>query len=66
VLPFDEDTERHHMDRLESELRKLIGDSFVRLDMAQAFVIDVTPEQLRAVAKLAKTGCIRPNRTHHA
>lgn len=64
VLPFDVDAERRGMDRLEAELRKLGQDQFVRLDVAQAFVVDLNSEQLRAVTQLAEAGCIRPNRTH--
>jgi hypothetical protein len=64
TLPIDEDTERQKMDQLESELKKLGVDNLIRLDTAWAFVVDLTPSQLRAVSLLANTGYVRLNRTH--
>lgn len=65
ALPIDEQVERQRMDRLESELESLGIGQMVRLDTAQAFVVEVTPAQLRAITLLAETGLVRPNRTHH-
>ena len=65
ALPIDEAAECQRMDRLERELKKLVTSETVRLDTAQAFVVDLTPSQLRAVLRLTDVGCVRPNRTHH-
>jgi hypothetical protein len=62
--PLDEDAVMAKMDALQQELARLVGPKFVRLDIAQAFVVNVTPEQLRAVTRLHDVGCVRPNRTH--
>jgi len=64
ALPVDEEAERQKMDQLENELKKLGADILVRLDTAQAFVVDLTPSQLRTVSLLGNVGYIRPNRTH--
>lgn len=60
----DGHAERQKMDRLEFELKRLAAGGLVRLNTAQAFVVDLTPDQLRAVSLLAETECVRPNRTH--
>lgn len=69
--PNDEDNlenfteEDRLMDQLEEELAHLdLAEKPVRLNLAQAFVIELTPEQLRAVSQLPLAGIIRPNRTH--
>ena len=63
--PIDEDALRQQMDTLETELKRLTAEPLVRLDVAQAFVVELSPEQLRAVSLLSETGCVRLNRTHH-
>lgn len=65
VIGFDPEAERQKMDRLQRQLTELGATELVRLDAAQAFVVDLTPGQLRAVSLLSETGCIRPNRTHY-
>lgn len=65
VQAFDEDACRHAMAKLEGELRRLVSDKFVRLDSAQAFVVELNPAQLRELTLLSDTGVVRPNRTHH-
>jgi hypothetical protein len=53
------------MKQLEDELVSLgLGRDLVRLEAAQAFVLTVTPDDLRAVARLPLVGVIRPNRVH--
>jgi hypothetical protein len=53
------------MRQLESELNACgLDRDLVRLDAAQAFVVSVTPCQLRALSRLPLVGIIRPNRTH--
>lgn len=64
ALPIDEESVREHMDRLERQLTKLVDHKPVRLDVAQAFVVELAPEQLRAVTLLEEVGLVRPNRTH--
>ena len=66
ALPADDGAWRHGMDALERELRQLIGAALVRLDTAQAFVVELTPDQLRKVTSLDEAGAIRPNRRHYA
>jgi len=64
ALPADERW-RDGMDALERELRQLVGEAPVRLDPAQAFVVELTADQLRTVIRLAEAGTIRPNRRHY-
>ena len=64
VMPSDEQNLRTEMQRLEDALHKLVGQDLVRLNAAQAFVVSLTPAQLRSVASLAEAGVIRPNRSH--
>lgn len=55
------------MGELGSELAALVGleqSDLIRLDAARAFVLSVTPKQLRAAVHLPRVGVIRPNRTH--
>jgi hypothetical protein len=55
------------MDQLERAFDKLqLPQRPVRLDSAQAFVVDVTPDQLRTISDWDLVGPIRPNRTHRA
>lgn len=55
------------MDRLQRHFRELdLPDEPVRLDTAQAFVLDVTPGQLRQISEWSDVGPIRPNRTHYS
>lgn len=65
ALPADESSWRDGMDALERQLRQLFGAAPVRLDPAQAFVVELTPDQLRTVMRLAEAGTIRPNRRHY-
>jgi len=54
------------MDELEKELNALgLGNDLVRLSTASAFVVRVSPTQLRALFGLPLVGIIRPNRIHH-
>jgi hypothetical protein len=54
-----------HMDLLENGLKRLgLDRELVRLNVAQAFVLDVTPGQLRRILALPLVGRVRPNRTH--
>jgi hypothetical protein len=64
TLPIDVNTERQRMDKMEIELKKLIVGEVVRLETAQAFVADLTPDELCAVSLLPDTGYLRPNRKH--
>ena len=61
------DVEGHaeFMDELQRQLSALAGEA-VRLDAAHAFVVSVTPVQLRALSLLPLAGIIRPNRRHYA
>lgn len=53
------------MRQLENELTALgLAKNMVRLDTAQAFVVTVRPEQLRAIVRLPLVSVVRPNRTH--
>ena len=55
------------MMRLHRALESLgLADDLVRLNAAQAFVVTVSPRQLRELSKLPLVGSIRPNRTHRA
>jgi hypothetical protein len=54
------------LDEIESRLLKLTRKTPTRLSYAEAFVLDVTPEQLREIATWPNIGKIRPNRVHHA
>ncbi|WP_165225055.1 hypothetical protein [Aquisphaera insulae] len=55
------------MDQLQQALGALgLARDVVRLDAAEAFVVSVTPAQLRDVAGLPLVGIVRPNRTHRA
>ena len=50
---------------LEQELKRLgLGRDLVRLNQAQAFVVNVSPVQLRALTESPLVGVIRPNRIH--
>jgi hypothetical protein len=54
------------MDKLEEGIIGLgLAEKPVRLDAAQAFVMNVTPAQLRAISRWPLVGPIRPNRTHY-
>ena len=53
------------LDEVERKLDTLVlPASPVRLDTAEAFVLDVTPAQLLEIASWDEIGIIRPNRTH--
>jgi hypothetical protein len=53
------------MNQLEEKLVSLdLPEKPVRLDAAQAFVVSVTPEQLRNISRFSLAGLIRPNRVH--
>lgn len=56
---------RADMDQLEHKLCSLGLSQPVRLDLAQAFVVNVTPEQLRKIASLESVDAIRPNHIHY-
>ena len=61
------DDEGTGMDELEKALQGLeLAATPVRLDSAQAFVLNVTPDQLKAIADWDLVGPIRPNRRHYA
>jgi hypothetical protein len=64
AMPSDETAERQRMDQLEEKLIRQLKEKPVRLDAAQAFVADLTPQQLRAVSSWNEVGYVRPNRTH--
>jgi hypothetical protein len=54
------------MNRLGRSLEKLELDKPpVRLDYAQAYILSVTPDQLRSITHMPGVGLVRPNRTHH-
>ena len=70
-VPIEElegfDDEGSGMDELEKALQGLdLAATPVRLDSAQAFVLQVTPDQLKAIADMDLVGPIRPNRRHYA
>ncbi|NLF32172.1 MAG: hypothetical protein GX591_14955 [Planctomycetes bacterium] len=53
------------MDTLEKHLRSMrLPEPPLRLDLASAFVVSVTPRQLRDLEDLDLVDAIRPNRTH--
>ena len=57
--------EKEGMDSLERELTSLgLGKDLVRLNTASAFVVKVSPEQLRTVSTIPLVGVVRPNRMH--
>ena len=64
VLPEDEAEVRKSMDRLEKSLKSLTTSRILRLDTAKAFILDLTPLQLRSVLRLTEVGWVRPNRKH--
>lgn len=54
------------MDDLAQEIKRLkLAQDPVRLDSAEAFVLEVTPEQLQKLARSELVGRVRPNREHH-
>jgi hypothetical protein len=54
------------MDQLQRAFEELeLPEQPVRLDSAQAFVVDVTPDQLRMISSWDLVGPIRPNKTHY-
>jgi hypothetical protein len=53
------------MDKLARKISGVSQDA-VRLDAAEAFVLSVTPDELRAICEIPLVGAVRPNRTHHA
>ena len=55
---------RRDMTRLQKKLSDLGVQRVVRLDSAQAFVVEVQPAALRAISEMPLVGTIRPNRTH--
>ncbi len=63
------DVEGHasEMDQLEVDLKKIdLPEKPIRLDAAQAFLVTLTPAQLRQILDHPLVGNIRPNRIHHA
>jgi len=52
------------LDALEEQLSAIVNDDLVRLNAAEAFVVNVNPDQLRAICALGLVGTIRPNRVH--
>lgn len=60
----DEEATVERMARLRGKLVAILGEEPVRLDVAEAFVADVTADQLCQIARIADVGCIRPNRRH--
>jgi len=55
------------MDRVETQLKGLdLPKGPIRLDAAEAFVLSVTPSQLREISSWDLVGAIRPNRTYTA
>lgn len=69
ISPSDEtedcQKETEFMNKLEEKLDSFdLPEKPVRLDSAQAFVVSVTPEQLRTISQFPLTGLIRPNRAH--
>jgi hypothetical protein len=52
------------MDQLEQQLVSIVRKKPVRLNAAEAFVLNVSPDELRAVCELGLVGAVRPNRTH--
>jgi hypothetical protein len=67
ILPAETEAQAHEsdaMDRLEAELHSLgLVRDVKRLDVAQAFVANASPEQLRSIASLPLVGAIRHNKT---
>ena len=51
------------MNTLEQQLARL-GVNLVRLNAAHAFVVTLSPAQLRAICRLPGVAIVRPNRTH--
>ncbi len=64
TTPQDSSGEQQAMDKLEKDLTGLGLKDLVRLDVASAFVVTVSPEQLRKVSTIPLVGVIRPNREH--
>ena len=61
------DDESVRMDELQRQFQGLdLPDQPVRLDTAQAFVVDLTADELRQVSEWSNVGPIRPNRIHRA
>jgi len=57
---------RDELEQLEHDLKKIISRPLTRLESAEAFIADVSPDELREISDLPQVGLIRPNRTHHA
>ena len=54
------------MDDLAKEIKRLkLAQDPVRLDSAEAFALEVTPEQLLKLCNSELVGRVRPNREHH-
>jgi hypothetical protein len=51
------------MDKLGRSLKRIAKD-VVRIDAADAFVLSVSPEQLREIKEMPLVGSVRPNRAH--
>lgn len=60
----DEDEVPQKMDVLEKHLQEILHNQPVRLDIAEAFCVEATPEQLKRIAELDEVSIIRPNRTY--
>lgn len=60
----DDQATADRMTRLREKLVGILRHEPFRLDMAEAFVADVTPAELREVAQLGEVGQIRANRRH--
>jgi hypothetical protein len=54
------------MNRVGDRLAKLTAETPARLEYAEAFVLDVSPEELREIASWPEVAFVRPNRVHRA
>ena len=65
-LPSKSGIPKSPMDDLAKEIKRLkLAQDPVRLDSAEAFALEVTPEQLLKLCSSELVGRVRPNREHH-
>ena len=52
------------MNELENKIAAVVSRKRVRLNAAEAFVLNVRPRELRALVQSSLVGAVRPNRVH--